>query len=90
MNPDKIKTINCSDCSKSLIHYFIFQETDKINKILCMCPFCGGSSFENKIVGNIYYGPISSTENQGYSTVIQSIEEKYGLSVIHLMKGNNG
>lgn len=90
MNLDQVKTISCSDCTKSLLHYFVFKQSSKINKILCICPFCNGSSFTTEITGELYYGPISFTENKGYSTVVNSIEENSGVSTIHLIKGSYG
>lgn len=79
-NPEEVilqdggeQTIKCSDCNTALMHYRPYAKVDTIvNTIVATCPFCGGQSFEHKINGLSWTGPIGTDENLK-ATVIEDI-----------------
>lgn len=80
MNVDEIKiedggeqTIKCSDCNSPLMHYRPYAKVSDIeNVIMATCPFCGGASFQHKIKGLSWTGPIG-TDEHSKATVIDDI-----------------
>jgi hypothetical protein len=70
-----IEVVKCSDCNKPLMHYKKYGVDDKISKIKCLCPFCGGTSFVITITGPYATGPIGQDENYP-ATVIETAEKK--------------
>lgn len=69
------KTLECSDCSKPLMHYWQYtNDCGNAQSIKATCPFCQGSSFTKEIDGFFYIGPISHTESSN-PTVIDEIHD---------------
>jgi len=67
------QTIKCSDCNTPLMHYRPYAKVNSIeNTIVATCPFCNGQSFEHKILGLSWTGPIGTDENFK-ATVIEDI-----------------
>lgn len=71
--PNTIETIKCSDCHKKLLNYVKYADSNRINMIKAICPFCNSKSFTISVQGMIQLGPIGKNESN-YPTIIDNIE----------------
>jgi len=49
--------VNCGSCNKRLMNYIKVQDTPKISKIQCVCPYCKSKSFKIKLTGEFIANP---------------------------------
>lgn len=65
----RIIPIKCSSCNKKLINILCIDASDRTSFIQANCPFCGGGSLVEKIIGNMSFGPIPEEESISPTTI---------------------
>ena len=46
--------IKCADCDKSLLKMVRSRQTEEVQELIVNCPFCGGQSWMQELVGKYY------------------------------------
>lgn len=84
------QTIKCPDCNHALMHYRVYAPAaPQAYNIKATCPFCKSESFETKVQGLFWYGPIGKEEENFSPTIIEKITgpDQNNSAIFHVLKG---
>lgn len=69
--------IECADCNKVLLKMVRSRETQETKKLIVNCPFCGGQSWMQELVGKYY-----QTAPEGL--ILSDMDEKNNLYTLNM------